>query len=120
MPCIDLPHLAAFPWFAGVGSVTPGPNIALALAVPATHGQRAVRPHMAGVALGVMAMLALCAAGAGAALTAGPMAAVALVLWSAGGEAVGRRLAGSAHRRRMLDMALGASLVATGAWVMLR
>lgn len=217
MPSIDLPQLAAFLWFAWVGSVTPGPNIALALAVSAAHGRRAVRPHMAGVALGVTAMLVLCAAGVGAALTARPAAAallqaagaawlawmgvrmmlaasasasalspasgdpatvsarraparptvlgsaafqfsnpkawmlslatvsvyadvarpswlavalmcavfagcavVALALWSAGGEALGRRLAGNAARRRLLDLALGASLVATAAWVVLR
>lgn len=212
MPTIDLPQLAAFAWFAWVGSVTPGPNIALAVAVAAAHGQRAVRPHMAGVALGVTAMLVMCAAGIGAALAARPalatslqvagaawlawmglrmmlaarghgsvaptaaaaaaapartpgrptvlgsavfqfsnpkawlislatigayadlarpawlavammsavfaaFAVIALALWSAGGEAVGRLLGADAARRRALDMSLGASLVATAAWV---
>lgn len=223
MPSIDLPQLLAFLWFAWVGSVTPGPNIALAVAVSAAHGQRAVRPHMAGVALGVTAMMTLCAAGIGAALAARPTtsavlqaagaawlawmglrmmwaargpvagakgsdadmdaaattpattarrapgrptvlgsaafqfsnpkawmlslatvtayadlarpawlavalmclvfaacAVVALALWSAGGDALGRALAGNAARRRLLDASLGASLVATAAWVVLR
>ena len=54
---IDLPLLAAFAWFAWVGSVTPGPNCALALATGANFGARAIGPHMLGVTIGFSTML---------------------------------------------------------------
>jgi threonine/homoserine/homoserine lactone efflux protein len=55
---------AAFVWFAWVGSVTPGPNNALALATAANFGLRAVLPLTAGVALGIASILLAVGAGA--------------------------------------------------------
>ena len=75
---VDLPLLAAFAWFAWVGSVTPGPNCAMALATAANFGAASVRPHMAGVAIGFGTMLAVMLAGAHALFTAFPALAGAL------------------------------------------
>lgn len=75
---LDLPLLIAFAWFAWVGSVTPGPNCALALSTAANFGARSVVPHMAGVAIGFSAMLAAALAGAHGLLLAVPWLAFAL------------------------------------------
>jgi threonine/homoserine/homoserine lactone efflux protein len=69
---IDLSLLAAFAWFAWVGSVTPGPNCALALATAANFGARSVGPHMLGVAIGFSAMLLAALLGAHGLLAALP------------------------------------------------
>lgn len=55
---------ATFVWFAWVGSVTPGPNNAVALSTAANFGLRAVVPHSLGVAIGFSTLLL--AAGLGA------------------------------------------------------
>ena len=75
---IDLPLLAAFAWFAWVGSVTPGPNCALALATGANFGARSIGPHMVGVALGFSSMLLAAVLGAHSLFVAFPWLAVAL------------------------------------------
>lgn len=75
---VDLPLLAAFAWFAWVGSVTPGPNCALALSTAANFGARSVAPHMLGVAIGFSTMLAAALAGAHGLLAASPALASAL------------------------------------------
>ena len=75
---VDLPLLAAFTWFAWVGSVTPGPNCALALSTAANFGPRSVGPHMLGVAIGFSAMLVAALAGAHGLLLAVPWLAAAL------------------------------------------
>jgi threonine/homoserine/homoserine lactone efflux protein len=64
MPEVDWFKIAAFGWFAWVGSVTPGPNNAIALSMAANFGVRAVVPHSVGVAVGFSSMLV--AAGLGA------------------------------------------------------
>ena len=56
--------LAAFAWFAWVGSVTPGPNNALALSTAVNFGVRAVVPLSAGVAIGFSTMLVAVGLGA--------------------------------------------------------
>jgi threonine/homoserine/homoserine lactone efflux protein len=61
---VDFPLLAAYAWFAWVGSVTPGPNCTLALSTSANFGARSVLPHMAGVALGLSSLLTAVLAGA--------------------------------------------------------
>ena len=75
---IDVSLLAAFAWFAWVGSVTPGPNCALALATAANFGARSIGPHMLGVAIGFSAMLLAAMLGAHALLAANPWLAGAL------------------------------------------
>lgn len=57
-------ELLALVLFATVGSFTPGPNNAIALAVGANLGWRRVLPHALGVMAGFSAMLGLAAAGA--------------------------------------------------------
>jgi threonine/homoserine/homoserine lactone efflux protein len=69
---VDLPLLAAFAWFAWVGSVTPGPNCALALATAANFGARSIGPHMIGVAIGFSTMLGASLLGAHALFIAVP------------------------------------------------
>lgn len=69
---VDLPLLVAFTWFAWVGSVTPGPNCALALATAANFGARSIGPHMIGVAIGFSTMLAASLLGAHALFIAVP------------------------------------------------
>ena len=72
---------AAFVWFAWVGSVTPGPNNALALATAANFGLRAVLPLSAGVALGISTMLLAVGAGADGLLRQIPGLAASLKLF---------------------------------------
>ncbi len=57
-------ELLALVLFATVGSFTPGPNNAIALAVGANLGWRRALPHALGVMAGFSAMLGLAAAGA--------------------------------------------------------
>lgn len=75
---VDLPLLAAFTWFAWVGSITPGPNTALALATAANFGARTVGAHIVGVGIGFAVMLGSALAGAQGLLAAAPGAAAVL------------------------------------------
>lgn len=75
---IDVPLLAAFTWFAWVGSITPGPNTALALATAANFGARTVGAHIVGVAIGFALMLGSALAGAQGLFAALPAAGTAL------------------------------------------
>ncbi len=75
---VDIPLLVAFSWFAWVGSITPGPNTALALVTSANFGARTIGPHMLGVAIGFTAMLGLTLAGAHGLLAASPTASLVL------------------------------------------
>lgn len=75
---VDFPLLATFSWFAWVGSITPGPNTALALATAANFGARTIGPHMLGVAIGFAAMMGFTLAGAHGLLAASPAAGIAL------------------------------------------
>lgn len=73
--------LAAFTWFAWIGSVTPGPNNALALSTAANFGVRAVVPLSLGVAIGFSTLLLAAAWGAYGLLLAYPALAGALRLF---------------------------------------
>ena len=73
--------LAAFAWFAWVGSVTPGPNNALALSTAVNFGVRAVVPLSAGVAIGFSTMLVAVGLGAYGLLLRYPAMAQALRLF---------------------------------------
>lgn len=77
---IDWSLFAAFTWFAWIGSVTPGPNCALALATGANFGLSSVRGHLVGVMIGFGTMLAVASAGAHALLGGFPMA-LTLLKW---------------------------------------
>lgn len=78
---INWPKLAAFSWFAWVGSVTPGPNNALALSTAVNFGVRAVVPLSLGVALGFSTLLVGAGLGAYGLLLASPALAVTLRLF---------------------------------------
>ena len=99
--------LLAFAGFAFVSSVTPGPNNTMLLASGVNYGFRRTMPHIAGVSLGCVAMLALVGLGLGEVFTAVPQlyvvlryAGAAYLLWLAwkianaglmtGGKASGR------------------------------
>ncbi|WP_237214043.1 LysE family translocator [Falsiroseomonas oryziterrae] len=58
--------------FAIAGSVTPGPNVLMVAAASASHGVRAVLPHMLGITFGFGAMLLLVGLGLAAPLAASP------------------------------------------------
>lgn len=75
---IDWTLLVAFAWFAWIGSVTPGPNCALALATGANFGLTSVRGHLVGVLIGFSSMLAAASAGAQTLFAQVPLAAVVL------------------------------------------
>ncbi|HUN93189.1 MAG TPA: LysE family translocator [Burkholderiaceae bacterium] len=64
--------------FAGIGSVTPGPNNAVATVTAATFGLRAALPHVVGVPLGFSTMLFAAAAGAASLVADVPALATAL------------------------------------------
>lgn len=64
--------LAAFAGFAFVSSITPGPNNTMLLASGANFGFRRTVPHIAGICLGVMAMLVLVGLGLGQVFAAVP------------------------------------------------
>jgi threonine/homoserine/homoserine lactone efflux protein len=68
----DLHQWLAFAAFAVVGSFTPGPNNAIALATGVNFGWLRVLPHAAGVTIGFSAVLAAAAAGALGAVLAIP------------------------------------------------
>lgn len=72
--------LATFAWFAWVGSVTPGPNNALALSTAVNFGVRAVAPLSLGVAIGFSALLVAAGLGAYGLLLAYPALAFTLKL----------------------------------------
>jgi len=81
MPEVDWFKLVAFVWFAGVGSVTPGPNNAIALSTAANFGARAVVPHSIGVAVGFSTMLVGAGLGTYGLLLESPALAQALKLF---------------------------------------
>jgi threonine/homoserine/homoserine lactone efflux protein len=59
--------------FSLVGSITPGPNNLMLAAAGANFGWRRTAPHLAGVVLGFLFMLAIVAAGLGSAFQALPV-----------------------------------------------
>lgn len=67
-----MPDLLPLLGFAIAGSVTPGPNVLMVAAGAASHGVRAVLPHMLGVTFGFTAMILVVGLG-----LAGPLAASA-------------------------------------------
>lgn len=76
--------------FATVTSFTPGPNNIMVTASGLNFGFARTVPHMAGIAIGFMALLAACAAGLGLVFTAVPalqtalkIAGAAYMLWLA-------------------------------------
>lgn len=101
-----VPDLAALVVFAALGSFTPGPNTALALATGARFGWRRVGPHALGVALGFGTMCVLATLGAVGVVLADPramgvlrIAGVAWMLWLAWKVALGGRAGGSGLER---------------------
>jgi len=64
--------MASLALFALVSSITPGPNNLMLAASGLNYGFRRSVPHMLGVSLGFMAMLAVVGLGAGAAFTQWP------------------------------------------------
>jgi len=64
--------MASLALFALVASITPGPNNLMLAASGLNYGFRRTVPHMLGVCLGFMAMLALVGLGAGAAFRQWP------------------------------------------------
>ncbi len=82
--------MLAFAGFAFVSSITPGPNNAMLLASGANYGFRRTVPHIAGISLGVVAMLVLVGFGLGQVFAAVPLiyvvlrcAGAAYLLWLA-------------------------------------
>ena len=71
-------HFWAFVVFSLVGSLTPGPNNAIATAIAANFGFRAALPHILGVPFGFSTMLALGSLGALGLLLSLPRAAGAI------------------------------------------
>lgn len=78
---IEWIKFATFVWFAWVGSVTPGPNNAVALSTAANFGLRAVVPHSLGVAVGFSTLLLAAGLGAWTALQQFPSLGIALRLF---------------------------------------
>lgn len=70
--------LMAFIWFAWIGSVTPGPNNALALSTATNFGIRAIVPLSIGVAVGFSSLLIAASLGAQSLLREFPQLAFAL------------------------------------------
>lgn len=78
---IEWIKFATFVWFAWVGSVTPGPNNAVALSTAANFGLRAVVPHSLGVAVGFSTLLLAAGLGAWTAMQQFPSLDVVLRLF---------------------------------------
>lgn len=85
--------------FASATSVTPGPNVLMVAAAAADHGIRATVPHMAGIAIGVAAMLVVVGMGLAAPFAAFPWPHTALT-WDGAAWllALARKIAGPARR----------------------
>ncbi|MCL4747086.1 MAG: LysE family translocator [Burkholderiaceae bacterium] len=78
---IEWIKFATFVWFAWIGSVTPGPNNAVALSTAVNFGLRAVAPHSLGVAIGFSSLLLAAGLGALTLLAAVPALGSALKLF---------------------------------------
>jgi threonine/homoserine/homoserine lactone efflux protein len=78
---INLPLYLAFAWFVWVGSITPGPNCSLALAIGIHHGVAAVWRHALGICLGLTILMLLGLWGSLDLLQVYPLAAQALKLF---------------------------------------
>ena len=77
-PDFNLPLYAAFAWFSWVGSITPGPNCSLALAVGIHHGVSSVWRHALGICIGLGGLMMLGLWGTLDLFNAWPLAALAL------------------------------------------
>lgn len=75
---MDLPTLLAVAAFATVTSITPGPNNMMLLASGVNHGFRASTPHMLGISIGFMVLLAATGLGLGALLLQWPRVGLAM------------------------------------------
>jgi threonine/homoserine/homoserine lactone efflux protein len=71
-------ELIALAVFAGIGSFTPGPNNVVASATGAAYGLRATLPHIVGVQVGFLSMLAAATGGVAALVAAEPALGAAL------------------------------------------
>src|SRR6267154_1101880 len=67
------PLLIAFVMFAAVMFFTPGPNNVMLLSSGLTHGFRRTLPHIAGITLGLVFMVAAVGLGLGTIFTAYPV-----------------------------------------------
>lgn len=72
MPTLSPDLLAALAIFAFVSSITPGPNNTMLMASGANFGFRATLPHLAGVSLGFLILLAAVGLGLGGLFAAYP------------------------------------------------
>ena len=70
--------------FAFVATITPGPNNVMVAASAARHGLRATVPHMAGIAVGFAAMIALVGLGLGEVILRAPAVAAVLRMLALG------------------------------------
>ncbi|WIT13472.1 LysE family translocator [Paucibacter sediminis] len=75
---MDLPTLLAVAAFATVTSITPGPNNMMLLASGVNHGFKASTPHMLGISIGFMVLLAATGLGLGALLLQWPRVGLAM------------------------------------------
>ncbi len=74
--------LAPFVWFAFVASITPGPNNLMLMASGANFGFRRTMPHMMGVGLGFIFMVAMVGIGLAGVFVAFPWTYTALKIAS--------------------------------------
>lgn len=88
--------------YSFVAAITPGPNNVLLWGIGIRHGFRAALPYVAGVVVGVGAMVLAVAAGVGVLVTAVPALEIAL------------KVAGSAYLLYLAYQVAGSSIVRAG------